>query len=104
MTTPIRTSIFVLTELEDEPEDMTLRQALEWFKRAARAQVGQLSAMEFKELNSTWAHLCKGIAKREGVPDGSLSYFLGELAQTELRLTEVVEEEAKAAGIDYVEG
>ncbi len=102
MTTPIRQSIFVLTEFSKEPEDMTIRDAIEWFKRAARAPVGDLSGMEVKELDSTWGHLSNTIAKREGIPSGSLSYFMGELAQTEMRLSETVAEEAQAAGIDYV--
>ncbi len=102
MTTPIRQSIFVLAELPEEPEQMTIREAIEWFKRAARAQVGQLSPMEMKELNGVWGHLCNRMAEREGIPSGSLSYFMGELAQTEMRLSETVTEEAKAAGIDYV--
>lgn len=103
MTTPIRQSIFVLTELPDEPEDMTIRQAIEWFKRAVRGVSGELSALERKELDGAWAGLIGAIAKREGVPAGSLSYFLGELAQTEMRLAEVVTEEANAGGIDYVQ-
>ncbi len=101
MTTPIRASIFVLTELPDEPEDMTIRQAIEWFKRAVRGATGELSALERKELDATWAHLAEAIAKREDIPSGSLSYFMGELAQTEMRLAETVSEEAHAAGIDY---
>ncbi len=103
MTTPIRASIFVLTELPEEPEDMTIRQAIEWFKRAVQGVTGDLSGMERKELDGTWVHLAEKIARREGIPTGSLSYFMGELAQTELRLADIVTEEANAAGIDYVE-
>jgi len=103
MTTPIRQSVFVLAELPEEPEQMTIREAIEWFKRAAGANIGELSGMEYKELNAVWGHLCNRMAEREGIPSGSLSYFMGELAQTEMRLAETVAEEAKAAGIDYVE-
>ena len=103
MTAPIRQSIFVLAELPEEPEKMTIREAMEWFKRAAQAPVGELSAMEVKELNAVWGHLSNKIAEREGIPSGSLSYFMGELAQTEMRLTDTVAAEASAAGIDYVE-
>lgn len=103
MTTPIRSSIFVLAKLPDKPEETTIREAIEWFKRAVRGTNDALSGMEYKELNGAWAHLAEAIAKREDIPSGSLSYFMGELAQTEMRLTETVEDEANAAGIDYVE-
>lgn len=102
MTTPIRASIHVLGEFSKDDEDMTIRDAIEWFKRAVRGTTGELSAMEHRELNGRWAHLAEVIAKREGVPAGSLSYFMGELAQTEIRLADTVADEAEAAGIDYV--
>ena len=101
MTTPVRASIFVLAELPKEAEDMTIREAIEWFKRAVRGVPGTLSSLEHKELNGVWAHLSNTIAKREGIPSGALSYFMGELAQTEIRLAETADAEANAAGIDY---
>ena len=103
MTTPIRASIHVLGEYPMDEEDMTIRDAIEWFKKAVRGATGELSALEHKELNGRWAHLAEVISKREGVPAGSLSYFMGELAQTEIRLADTVADEANAAGIDYVE-
>ncbi len=103
MTTPIRQSIFVLAELPEEPENMTIREAIEWFKRAAKAPVTELNGMEIKELNGVWGHLCSRLAEREGIPSGSLSYFMGELAQTEMHLAETATREANEGGIDYVE-
>ncbi len=104
MTLPIRGSIHVLTELPDEPEDMTIRQAIEWFKKVVRSIGGDITPLERKELDATWAYLARGIAKREDIPDGSLSYFMGELAQTEMRLADMAASEAHDAGIDYQQG
>lgn len=70
-----------------EPEEYTLRECLEWWKRCVALLEGvTLSRLETKELNARWVHLCNAVAEREGVPTGSLSYFLGELAQAELQL------------------
>jgi hypothetical protein len=53
--------------------------------------------LESKYLNERWAHLVSLIAEREGVPTGSLSYYLGELAQAEMSLAETAEIESTAA-------
>ena len=97
MVQPIRTDIFSAGDFKD-PEKFTLRQAIEWFKRGVRPFQGTtLTKMEHDYLNSRWAVLCDAIATREGIPTGFLSYFLGELAQTEMRLAEEGELESNAA-------
>ena len=100
MTAPIRSMIHALTEFPKEPAEMTLREALEWHKRAVRTLTGEvLRPLEHKELNERWVHLIGVLAEREGVPTGSLSYFLGELAQAEMNLADIADAEAKAAGV-----
>lgn len=97
MTAPIRESVHVLTEFPKEAEEMTLRDCLQWWKRAVNTLEGMtLSAMEHRELNQRWAFLCEAVAKREDIPSGSLSYFLGELATAELSLKEAGDAEAAA--------
>jgi hypothetical protein len=87
MTSPIRALVHTITEFPKDPEVMTLRDCLEWWKRAVATLEGtSLSSMETKELNERWAFLCNAVAGREGVPTGSVSYFLGELAQAEMQL------------------
>ncbi len=87
MTAPIRATIHALTVFSKEPGEMTLRDCLQWWKRAVETLEGTtLSSMEEKELNERWAFLCNAVAGREGVPTGSISYFLGELAQAEMTL------------------
>ncbi len=87
MTAPIRALVHAITELPKEPGEMTLRDCLQWWKRAVETLEGAaLSSMETKELDQTWAFLCNAVAEREGVPTGSISYFLGELAQAEMAL------------------
>ena len=97
MTAPIRATIHALTQFDKEPGEMTLRDCLQWWKRTVVVLEGQtLSGMETKELNGRWAFLCNAVAEREGVPTGSISYFLGELAQAELALKAAGEAEAAA--------
>ena len=87
MTSPIRAVVHVLTTFTKPAEDFTLRECLQWWKKSVEVLEGMtLSSMESKELNSRWAFLCNAVAEREGVPTGSLSYFLGELAQAEMTL------------------
>lgn len=81
---------------------MTLRQAIEWWKRAQGIMLhmveefGTLTAAESRYVNQRWAALCKAVAEREGVPAGALSYFMGELAGAELRALQSAREAAEA--------
>jgi hypothetical protein len=98
MTPPIRPKIYTLTEFPKEPEEMTLRDALQWFKRCVLdGDLDTARPLEAKYLNERWAFLVGKVAEREGVPTGSLSYYLGELAQAEIDLAETAEIEASAA-------
>ena len=99
MTPPIRPAIYVLVDFVKEPAEMTLREATEWFKQSVRgaSPLGQLTAMEHNYMNQRWAELCKQLAVAQGIPAGMLSYFLGELAQTEIRLAETATLEATVA-------
>lgn len=96
MTAPIRPEVFSLTDYT-EPKGMKLREAVEWYKRLLRAQLGVPTAWEVKFMNERWAALCQELAAREGVPQGYLSYWLSELAMTEVRLLETAETEAAVA-------
>lgn len=99
MTPPIRPAVHALVEFSAEPEQMSLRDAIEWWKSCVRAAepLGQLTAQEEKYMNQRWGVLINAVAKREKLPAGMLSYFLGETAQTEIRLKEVAEDELHAA-------
>ena len=99
MTPPIRPAVHALVDFSGEPETMTMRQAVEWWKSCVRAAepLGQLTAMEERYMNTRWGVLIQAIATREQLPAGMLSYFLGELAQTEIKLKEVAEAELGAA-------
>lgn len=99
MAQPIRPRVYALTEFEKEPEQMTLRDCLEWYKGVIRGVEGIIRGLESKYLNERWAFLVDAVAKREGVPTGSLSYYLAELAQAELDLQAVGQAEAEAAGV-----
>lgn len=91
---PIRGEVHAVTEFGMEVEDMILRDAVEWYKKAfavLRALPAPTS-MEVKYINQRWVHLVDTIAKREKVPTGSLSYYLGELAQAEGRVVELLDE------------
>lgn len=99
MTSPIRTTIHTLVEFPKDPGDMTLREAAEWFKGCVRGAepLGMLTALEHKYMNERYAELCKQLAVKQGVPAGMLSYFIGELAQTEIQLADTATEELEAA-------
>ena len=89
---PIRADIHTAVDYKDAKE-MTLREAIEWWKNGVRVgrSIGSLNMMEEKYLNERWAGLVQDLADREGVPAGALSYFLGELAQAEMRSIELAE-------------
>ena len=99
MTSPIRTVFYTVTDLPDDCGTWTLRQAAEWYKGVIRAgdQTGMLTELENKYVNERWAHLMNEISKCQKVPAGMLSYFVGELAQTEIKLHETAQQEAAAA-------
>jgi len=99
MTPPIRPGIFEVTRFEVEPEEMKLRDAVDWFKKVTRGSetYGVLTPLEQNHINGQYGVMCKGVAKTQGVPAGMLSYFVGELAQTELKLMDVATEEAAVA-------
>lgn len=98
MVAPVRSSIHVLSEYPKEAAEMTLRDCLEWFKKAVKDLDGEdLRPLEQRYLNERWAHLVDQVANREGVPTGSLSYYLGELAHAEVNLAETAEQESQAA-------
>ena len=99
MTSPIRTDYHVAVEFPKEPKTMTLREAVEWYKQVFHSlhPLGAPNALEMKLVNERWVELVKGVAEREGVPLGMLSYFLGELGNTEIQLAETVAEESAVA-------
>lgn len=98
MTPPIRSTIHSLTEFPKEAAEMTLREALEWWKKCIKHLRGEtLNQLENKYLNERWAFLVNAVAEREGVPTGSLSYYLAELGEAEIRLADEAELESQAA-------
>jgi hypothetical protein len=98
MTPPIRPALFALTAYDDK-KPWTMREIAEWWKTCVKGAepLGQLTALETKHLNERWVYLVKLKAEQEGVPTGLLSYFIGELAQTEMQLAETAALEAEAA-------
>lgn len=100
MSAPIRSEVYVLTEFPKDEADMTLRDCLQWFKRAVIELDGiSLNALENDYLNERWAFLVNAVAEKQGVPTGALSYFLGELAQAEIALKAVGDVEAEQAQV-----
>lgn len=93
---PIREDIHIAVAY-DEPEKFTIREAIEWWKRCVRASenLGQATSMEIRYMNERWVGLVAAIAEREGVPTGSLSYFMGELATAEMRALHLAKEAAE---------
>jgi len=85
--------VYAATEFAKEANEMTMRDALEWYKSVIRVLRGMTRDLEAKYLNERWVALCDAIGKREGVPTGALSYFLGELAQAEAALPQVADHE-----------
>lgn len=104
MTPPIRTLVHTLVEFPKEPEEMTLREVTEWYKRCVQVMQRQemMSGLESKYINERWALLVAGVAKREGIPAGMLSYFLGELANTELQLVDTATRELEGQRVSDV--
>lgn len=86
MTPPIRPEIHVAVEFPKDPKDMTLREAVDWYKGLVDLNIGGITPLESSYVNERWTTLVEGIASREGVPSGYLSYTMYELASTELRL------------------
>ena len=100
MTAPIRTEVYVLTEFPKDEGDMTMRDALQWFKKTVTELDGlALNQLETNYLNERWVFLVNSIAEQQGVPTGALSYFLGELAQAEIALKAVGDVEAEQAEV-----
>lgn len=78
--------IYVAVEFPDNVEDLTLRQAIDWWKRVSVAgtSLGTPTAMEVRHMNEQWTLLLETLAKKQGVPLGALSYFLSEIAVAEV--------------------
>lgn len=97
MVSPVRKVVHQLCKLEKDAGAMTLREAVEWYKKVARAAIGTPTGAEVEYLNKFWGSLITDIATREGIPAGFLSYVLDEIANQELRLLETVKEETEVA-------
>lgn len=96
MTPPIRPEIHSLVDFTD-PEKMTLRDAVEWYKQLLRTDLGVPTALEVKYMDERWATLCLAISEREKVPAGWISWLLSELAQSEFNLLRTAQAEAQLA-------
>lgn len=95
----MRPILFTLTERD---EIVTLRDAVEWYKKVTRgaAPLGMLTGLETKYVNEQWAEVCKELAEVQAVPAGMLSYWLNELAINEIKLADTALEEG-ASAISY---
>ncbi len=98
-TSPMRPVLFTITQ---RMGIVTLRQAVEWYKRVYEecAPLGDLTGRELAYVNEEWAELVKQLSEAQGVPSGHLSYWLNELATGEINLAKAAKEEGKAA-TDY---
>lgn len=100
MTAPVRTPFFVAAEYGDKPiEEWLLRDALEYYKRGIKVvmKYQPVGPLEQRVIDEAWVGVVAVIAKREKIPAGPLSYFLGEAALTELKLAEAAQEEYEVA-------
>lgn len=84
MTYPVRGQIVAAAGLEN-PETMTLREAVDWYKNAVRVGTeAGATALEIKTIEQSWAELVRCLAEREGITPGALRYLLSELARGEI--------------------
>lgn len=89
---PIRGDIHVAVDYPKPVEEMTLRDAVDWFKLVKttmdnlEATLGRITVMEHKYVGQRWGHLVDQIAKREEIPVGSIAWILSEVANSEMRL------------------
>ena len=90
----VRGLVYTVTDFPKEAQTMTLREAVEWFKTIG-TNVKDPNFAEIKYMNERWAHLCTELAKREGVPPGYMSYFLNELAVSEMQVASTAIAEAE---------
>ena len=90
----VRGLVYTLTDFPKEAQTMTLRDAVEWFKKIG-TNITEPNFAEVKYMNERWAHLCTELAKREGVPPGWMSYFLNELAVNEMQVASTAITEAE---------
>lgn len=100
MSPPIRQSVHVAAEYKTD-EDWTLREAIEWYKNTVRglSDIGPLSALEVSHLNKSWVAVCHAISEQQGIPAGSISFFLHEIAMAEISLVDMAAAESEAAGL-----
>lgn len=96
MTPPMRPILFSLTE---RGEIKTLRDAVEWYKKVYKGTepLGDLTKLELNYVNGQWGEVIKELSEAQGVPGGMLSYWLDELARTEVQLTRAAQDESEAA-------
>lgn len=87
----------IIQTITDNPEKVSLRGLVEWWKRVANSGLGTPTAEEVKYINDRWASLIVDLSAIEDVPVGWLSWCLQELAQSELTLMDTVTVEAQAA-------
>ena len=100
LTPPIRETVHIAAGW-DQNKDYTLREAIEWYKSAMidLKTLGPLTSMEMAYINKSWVELAFKMADREGVPSGSLAYYLAELANTEINLSEQANLDSETAGL-----
>lgn len=84
MTSPVRPVIQEITRFPKPPNEMSLREAIEWFKHVVRSSPSTVSTLEEKFLNEQWTFLVEAIAKREDLPVGFLLYGLHTVVTAEL--------------------
>lgn len=92
---PIRKAVDRLTA---DPEPLTLRGLVEWYKAIGRSDLLPLTADERQYVDARWSYLVQKLATQERVPVGWLSAAISDLAQYELRLLQTAMNEAAAVG------
>lgn len=90
---PIRQDVHVAIEYDVDPEEATLRDVIEWYKKVVRIAeaLGTATALEIKHIDQAWVAYCSAVAEREGIPTGALMAFTQELARAEARALELAE-------------
>ncbi len=77
------------------PEDVTLRSAVEWYKKMSRLEGTTQNERDY--IDGRWVALVAQLADQHEVPVAWLSWALSALAEQELRLMSTATEEGTAA-------
>ena len=82
-------------QLSADPDPLTLRSAVEWFKTQLKSPYTPLTVAEREYIDGRWGSIVNKLSEEHQLPLGWLSYQLSELAQAEMAMLEVAKQEAR---------